>query len=147
MLLEDIMANNLDVVFPEIEVMACEVFRVTRNANTELEEDAADDLLEMIESEVRDRKFAPIVRLETAQGIEPLHRGMLAAELGLDEDEDVFESDVMLGMRDLFEIASIKIAALHDPDHFAIDNVDLDGEQNIFHAIRNKGPCTAAAPL
>ncbi len=139
-LLEDIMANNLDVVFPDIEVMACEPFRVTRNANTELEEDAADDLMEMIESEVRDRKFAPIVRLETIKAIEPLHRGMLAAELGLDEDEDVFESDVMLGMRDLFEIASIKIAKLHDPDHFAIDNVDLEGEQNIFHAIRNKGP-------
>ena len=139
-LLEDVMANNLDVLFPDVEVMSCEVFRVTRNADTEREEDAADDLLEMIESEVRDRKFAPIVRLETTTGIEPIHRGMLAAELGLDEDEDVFESDVMLGMRDLFEIASIQIAELHDPDHHAIDNVELEGEQNIFHAIRNKGP-------
>ncbi|MGI9412238.1 MAG: polyphosphate kinase 1, partial [Hyphomicrobiales bacterium] len=138
--LEDVMANNLDVLFPDVEVMTCEVFRVTRNANTEREEDAADDLLEMIESEVRDRKFAPIVRLETTEGVEPLHRGMLAAELGLDEDEDVFESDVMLGMRDLFEIAFIQIAELHDPDHHPIDNVDLEGEPNIFHAIRNKGP-------
>jgi len=138
--LEDVMANNLDVLFPDVEVMTCEVFRVTRNANTEREEDAADDLLEMIEGEVRDRKFAPIVRLETAAGIDPVHRGMLAAELGLDEDEDVFESDVMLGMRDLFEIASIQVAELHDPDHHPIDNVDLDGEPNIFHAIRNKGP-------
>ncbi len=139
-LLEDVMANNLDVLFPEIEVMTCEVFRVTRNANTEREEDSADDLMEMIESEVRERKFAPIVRLETTADILPLHRGMLAAELGLDEDEDVFESNVMLGMRDLFEIASIGAADLHDPDHHAIDNVELDGEQNIFHAIRNKGP-------
>lgn len=138
--LEDVMANNLDVLFPDVEVLTCEVFRVTRNANTEREEDAADDLLEMIEGEVRDRKFAPIVRLETTADIEPLHRGMLAAELGLDEDKDVFESDVMLGMRDLFEIASIDNAELHDPDHHAIDNVELDGEQNIFHAIRNKGP-------
>ena len=139
-LLEDVMANNLDVLFPDIEVMTCEIFRVTRNANTEREEDSADDLMEMIEGEVRDRKFAPIVRLETTAGIKPLHRGMLAAELGLDEDEDVFESDVMLGMRDLFEIASISAADLHDPDHHAIDNVELDGEPNIFHAIRNKGP-------
>ena len=138
--LEDVMANNLDVLFPDVELMTCEVFRVTRNANTEREEDAADDLLEMIEGEVRDRRFAPIVRLEAIHGIEPLHRGMLAAELGLDEDEDVFESDVMLGMRDLFEIASIQIPELHDPDHHPIDNVDLEGEANIFHAIRNKGP-------
>ena len=134
------MANNLDVLFPDVEVMSCEVFRVTRNANTEREEETADDLLEMIEGEVRDRKFAPIVRLETATGIEAVHRGMLAAELGLDEDEDVFESDVMLGMRDLFEIASVNIAELHDPDHHAIDNVELEAEPNIFHAIRNKGP-------
>ena len=115
--LEDVMADNLDVLFPDIEVLTCEIFRVTRNANTEREEDTADDLLELIEGEVRDRKFAPIVRLETMTGITPLHRGMLAAELGLDEDEDVFESDVMLGMRDLFEIASIQNPELHDPDH------------------------------
>ncbi|MDH3792687.1 MAG: polyphosphate kinase 1, partial [Rhodospirillales bacterium] len=139
-LLEDVMANNLDVLFPEVEVMSCEVFRITRNANTEREEEAADDLLELIETEVRDRKFAPIVRLETSAGIDPMHRGMLAAELGLNEDEDVFESDVLLGMRDLFEIASINVPALHNPDHHPIDNVELDGEQNIFHAIRNKGP-------
>ena len=139
-LLEDVMANNLDVLFPDVEVMSCEAFRVTRNADTEREEETADDLLEMIESEVRDRKFAPIVRLETATDIRPEHRGMLAAELGLDEEEDVFESDVMLGMRDLFEIASINIPELHDPDHHPIDNVDIEGEQNIFHAIRSKGP-------
>ena len=79
-LLEDVMANNLDVLFPDVEVMSCEVFRVTRNADTEREEDAADDLLEMIESEVRDRKFAPIVRLETTTGIEPIHRANAAPE-------------------------------------------------------------------
>jgi len=144
--LEDVMANNLDALFPDIEVMSCEVFRVTRNADTEREEEAADDLLEMIESELRDRKFAPIVRLETTTGIEPLHRGMLAAELGLDEDEDVFESDVMLGMKDLFEIAAIDVAELHDPDHHPVDHVDLDGEANIFHAIRNKGPFLLSHP-
>ena len=144
--LEDVMLNNLDVLFPDVEVLSCELFRVTRNANTEREEDGADDLLELIETEVRDRRFAPIVRLETATGIEPLHRGMLAAELGLDEDDDVFDSTTMLGMRDLFEIASIDIAELHDPDHHPIDNVELDGEPNIFHTIRNKGPVLLSHP-
>jgi polyphosphate kinase len=138
--LEEVMANNLDFLFPDVDIITCEVFRVTRNANTEREEEAADDLLEMIESEVRDRKFAPIVRLETSAGIQPMHRGMLAAELGLNEDEDVFESEVMLGMKDLFEIASIRTVELHDPDHHAIDNIEFENEPNIFHAIRNKGP-------
>ena len=50
----------------------------------------------LIESELRDRRFAPIVRLEVAQGMDPVHRGMLAAELGLDEREDVFETDGMI---------------------------------------------------
>ena len=52
----------------------------------------------------------------------------------------------LLGMRDLFEIVSIDIAELHDLDHHGIDHVDLDGEQNIFHAIRNKGPILLQHP-
>ncbi len=47
----------------------------------------------MIETELRERHFAPIVRLEVSQGMNPTHRGMLAAELGLNEDPDVFEID------------------------------------------------------
>ena len=72
---------------------SCEFFRVTRNANTERDEEEADDLLAMIESELRDRRFAPIVRMEVGKGMDPAHRGMLAFELGLDEREDVFEVD------------------------------------------------------
>ena len=58
------MAHNLDLLFPGMEIDACELFRVTRNANTERDEEEADDLLALIESELRDRRFAPIVRLE-----------------------------------------------------------------------------------
>ena len=86
------MAHNLDLLFPGMEIDGCEFFRVTRNANTERDEEDADDLVSMIEAELRERKFAPIVRLEVGAGIDPVHRGMLAAELGLDESQDVFES-------------------------------------------------------
>ena len=99
--LEDVVANNLDLLFPSMLIDSYELFRVTRNANTERDEDEADDLLALIESELRDRRFAPIVRLEVMTGINPVHRGMLAAELGLDERADVFEVDGMLSMRDL----------------------------------------------
>ncbi len=77
------------------------MFRVIRNANTERDEEEADDLLAMIESELRERRFAPIVRLEVSRGMDPVHRGMLAAELGLDEPADVVEVDGMLALRDL----------------------------------------------
>ena len=137
--LEDVMAKNLDLLFPEMEVESCEVFRVTRNASTELDEDQAEDLLSMIETELRDRKFAPIVRLEVREGMDPVHRGMLAAELGLNESSDVFESDIILGMRDLMELATLDFPDLHDPDHHPITNVRLQEERSIFHLIRDAG--------
>ena len=62
--LADVMANNLDLLFPGMEIEACALFRVTRNAITERDEEEADDLLEMIEIELRKRKFAPVVRLQ-----------------------------------------------------------------------------------
>ena len=138
-LLEDIIANNLDELFPGMDVVTCEIFRVTRNANAEQDEDQANDLLAMIESELRHRKFAPIVRLEVQKGIKQQHRGMLAAELELNEAADVSQSDVMIGMRDLMELTRIELPALHDPVHHPIDNVDLQEDRNIFHIIRDKG--------
>jgi len=133
------MMNNLDLLFPGMEVVSCEIFRVTRNANTEKDEEQADDLMAMIESELKERRFAPIVRLEIGQGMEPLHRGRLAAELELDEDTDVFEEPGMLAMRDLFELASLDYPRLHDPPHHPIDNPRLQTPYNIFHTIRNAG--------
>ncbi|MGH7908131.1 MAG: polyphosphate kinase 1 [Candidatus Binataceae bacterium] len=137
--LEEVMARNLDLLFPGMQIDACEMFRVTRNANTELDEDEADDLLAMIESELRDRRFAPIVRLEAVRGMDPLHRGMLAAELGLNERDDVFEVDGMLALRDLMELAAIDAPALHDPPHHPIDHPRLPATRNIFHSIRDAG--------
>jgi len=137
--LEDVVANNLDLLFPDMTVETCELFRVVRNANTEMAEEEASDLLAMIETELRYRKFAPIVRLEAAKGMAPIHRGMLAAELGLDEKRDVSESDVMIGMRDLMEIGTLDVPALLDPPHHPVDNGYLLDDRSIFHVIRDGG--------
>ncbi len=137
--LEDVVANNLDLLFPSMQIDSYELFRVTRNANTERDEDEADDLLALIESELRDRRFAPIVRLEVITGMNPVHRGMLAAELGLDERSDVFEVDGMLSLRDLMELASIDAPALHDPPHHPVDHPRLTVGRSIFHVIRDTG--------
>jgi len=145
-LLEEVMAHNLDLLFPDMMVETCEFFRVTRNANTELEEDQAEDLLSMIETELRDRKFAPFVRLEISTGMGTLHRGMLAAELGLDEAADVFESDVLLGMRDLMELAGLDVPELHDADHRPVTNVRIQDSRNIFHQIREAGSILLSFP-
>jgi polyphosphate kinase len=138
-LLEDLMHHNLDLLFPGMQVVCCEFFRVTRNANTEKNEEQADDLMAMIESELQDRKFAPIVRLEIRKGMDPVRRGMLAAELALDEAADVFEVDGMMAMRDLMEIAALEYPELRDPPHFPIDHPLLQNQRNIFHIIRDAG--------
>jgi len=137
--LEDVMMNNLDMLFPGMHIEACEIFRVTRNANTEKDEEQADDLMAMIESELKERRFAPIVRLEVGSGMVPLHRGRLAAELDLDEDNDVFEVPGMLAMRDLFELSRLDYPRLHDPAHHPIDHPQLSSSRNIFHTIRDAG--------
>jgi polyphosphate kinase len=137
--LEEVMMHNLDMLFPGMQVLACEIFRVTRNANTEKDEEEADDLMAMIESELQERRFAPIVRLEILSGMEPLHRGRLAAELELDEENDVFEVPGMLAMRDLFELSRLDYPRLHDPAHHPIDHPQLVPVRNIFHTIRDAG--------
>ena len=137
--LEEVMMNNLDMLFPGMEIMSCELFRVTRNANTEQDEDEADDLMAMIESELKERKFAPIVRLEIGAGMDPVHRGRLAAELELDEAMDVFEVPGLLAMRDLFELTQLDFPRLHDAPHHPVDHPQLQTTRNIFHIIRDAG--------
>jgi polyphosphate kinase len=138
--LEDVMAHNLDLLFPGMVIESSKLFRVTRNAHTEGDEDQADDLLSMIESELRERKFAPIVRLEVDPGMPELHRGLLASKFGLDERSDVFESPGLLGIRDLTQLSGIDCPALRDPPHRPVDHPDLVGtDRSIFHQIRDVG--------
>ncbi len=145
--LEDVMAHNLDLLFPSMEIDACELFRVTRNANTERDEEEADDLLAMIESELRDRRFAPTVRLEVGKEMQPVHRGMLAAEFGLDERADVFEVDGLPALRELMELVALDDPTLHDPPHHPIDHPRLqDTRRNVFHSIRDAGSLLVTHP-
>ncbi len=137
--LEQVMCHNLDLLFPGMQIVRCEPFRVTRNSNAEKSEEEADDLLALIESELQDRRFAPIVRLEVLPGMDPAHRGRLAAELGLDEASDVFEIAGTLGRRDFAEIAALPRPDLKDPAHHPIDHPQLQGERSIFHLLREAG--------
>lgn len=134
---EELIAHNLNDLFPGLHIHSYEFFRVTRNAVTDRMEEQANDLLIMIESALRDRKFADIVRLQISRDFNPHHRGMLAAELGIDEKEDVIEAPGILGKSDLIEIAKIDRPDLHYPVHQPCDHPQLlVDELNIFHIIR-----------
>ena len=139
--LEDVVKHNLDLLLPEMEIASCYMFRLTRNANTERDEDRADDLLAMIESELRDRRFAPIVRLQIQGDMDETSRGMLAAEFGLDAQADVFSAEEdMLAMRDLFQLSAIDMPDLHDVPHQPVDHPMLQSSRSIFYIIRDHGP-------
>ncbi len=136
-LLEEVVEQNLDLLFPGMEIIGCELFRVTRNANTSKDEEHADDLLELIETTLQHRRVAPIVRLQVTPNVAPENRGRLAAELGLNEERDVFVSEGMLGLRDLWELHRLEFPALKDVPHHPVDHPLLTKERSIFHSIRD----------
>lgn len=137
--LEQVMGGNLDLLFPDMEVIASDVFRITRNADTEGDEEEAEDLLAMIESELRERKFAPIVRIALLRGTRDEHRELLAQELEL-EPEDVFERPGLLGLSDLVElVGAVDRPDLRWPLHRPIDHPALPEGRGIFRAIREAG--------
>lgn len=88
--LEDIIINNLDLLFGGMEIMSAHVFRTTRNADVARNEEEAEDLLEMITDEMRELRFAPFVRLEVdcKMPLEVVQR--LTMELGLSDKDDVY---------------------------------------------------------
>ena len=137
--LESVMANNLDLLFPGMEVLACEIFRVTRNAIYDMDEDMADDLLELIEAGLRKRHLAPIVRLQVEEGFDPGRCTMLANELGLKES-DIFEGEGLLGWADLLALHDLPRPSLKDAPHHPAEHPDLLTNRPIFHVIREEGP-------
>ncbi len=136
---EDLVANNLHLLFPGMIIKGSWLFRVTRNAITERFAEQANDLLVMIETALRDRKFAQIVRLEVEGTMEEQLRGMLAAELGIDEKKDVYAVNGIMAKRDLTELCSINRADLHFQPHHPCDHPALQAEMaSIFHILREK---------
>ena len=85
--LEQVIAAHLDRLFPGLEVAGHHVFRVTRNADFEVEEEEADDLLAAIETELTRRRFGRVVRLEVEAEIDEQVLDLLIRELKIDPSE------------------------------------------------------------
>ncbi len=104
--LEDVIAANLDALFPGTEVIDHGYFRVTRDADFTIS-DEADDLVQAVEDELRRRRFGEVVRLETAAGMNPTLRQQLIEALRL-EAREVYEVEGLIDLTDLFDIAGVK---------------------------------------
>jgi len=135
-MLEDLIANNLGALFPGMRVKAAYGFRVTRDADLDLQEDEADDLLRAIESELRKRRFGEPVRLEIEAGMPRHLRERLLSEMSLDE-VDCYEVDGMIATSDLWTIVNIDEPGLHDPAFTPAIPKGLIGVTDIFAVIRD----------
>ena len=104
--LEQLIAANLDDLFPGMEILGCYPFRVTRDMDIEILEDEAHDLLSVVDREVSRRRFGACVRLEVDVGIPERIRRLLVEKLEIDE-EDVYASPTPLGLAALMSIATL----------------------------------------
>lgn len=112
--LEQVIAANLDRLFPGLEVLEHHVFRVTRNADFEVEEEEADDLLAAIESELTRRRFGRVVRLEVTPDISEEALDLLLRELDL-APEDVLELPGPLDLSGLWALYGLDRPDLKQP--------------------------------
>ena len=139
--LEDVIRHNAAELFRGMEVEGAHAFRVTRNASLERAEDEADDLLEMIAEELRERRFADVVRLEVEADMPDRVRHLLAREMGLDEIEDVVDVEGLLDLSGLFSLPRVDLPHLRFLPYAPVVPVrlrhrELEEEPDIFAAIR-----------
>jgi len=109
--LEQVIIHNLSALFDGMEIVAAHPFRVTRNADIARNEDEADDLLNMINDELRERRFAPIVRVEVNDTMPEHVRALLLQEMGLHQ-MDMYTTQGPLGLADLFPLADVNLPHL-----------------------------------
>jgi polyphosphate kinase len=133
--LPDVLRHNLDPVFPGMEVLGTSLFRVTRDAEVELNEDAPD-LRQQVQEELKKRRFEPVVRLQLESRPDPWVRELLMSRFELGE-RDVYELDGDLDYTGLFPIAALPRPELSDPPWTPVEPLALpDPEADLFAAIR-----------
>ena len=136
--LEDLIAAHLDSLFPGMEIEEHAAFRVTRDADFEIEE-AADDLLDAVERELRRRRFGEVVRVELTSSMSAGMRHQLLAHLHAD-DAYVYAVDGLLDLADVVELAGLDRPELRYPEWQGVTRPRLRGEgdepADIFAAIR-----------
>lgn len=134
--LMDLIRHNMYSLFPDMEVLNVMPFRITRNAEIERDEDDVEDLLEMIAEELKQRRFAEVVRLEHGPNPDPWMLRFLMDELEL-TDSEVYEVPGALDYSGLKPIADLPLKQLKYESWAPLVPPRLvDEQENIFAAIR-----------
>jgi polyphosphate kinase len=136
--LEELVARHVDELFPGTTILAVHPFRVTRNADVRRDEEEAEDLLKMISEELRERRSAPVVRLEVDRAMPESVVDLLMDELDLTTD-DVVRIEGLIDFSDLADLAQLDRPDLRFPPWEPVIPPELsDPERSIFDVLRER---------
>jgi polyphosphate kinase len=138
---EEVIAHNLDTLFPGMEILDTGIFRVTRDADFEVS-DEADDLLRAVEAEVRRRRFGEVVRVELNRGMNPQLRQQLIEALEV-EERQVYDVEGLIDLQDLWQIVKLPgFGELREPAWSPVTQPRLqseDGDKTDMFAVMRDG--------
>jgi polyphosphate kinase len=133
--LQELVRQNAAKLFPGVEIEAATLFRVSRNADIAIEEDSDNTIKELVEEQVRQRRFQPVVRLEFAVSPSSEIRDGLVGRFDLREG-DVYELPDMLDYSGLFELASLQVPELRDQPWTPLVPLGFNADTDLFAEIR-----------
>jgi polyphosphate kinase len=137
--IEDLIAAHLSTLFPGMEVVEHHPFRVTRNADFEVEEDRDEDLLQALERELMRRRFGPAVRLEVDDAIDDEVLALLIAEIDVQQDE-VQRLPGLLDLSSLWQIYDIDRPALKERPFVPTTSprfAEIETSKSVFATLRD----------
>lgn len=117
--LEELIANQLDGLFPGMEVIDDHVFRVTRNEDMEIEEDETENLIQALEKELLRRRFGPPIRLELSDDMDEATLELLVSEFDIDEQQ-VYTLPSPLDLSGLFALGGVQRPDLKFKPHIPV---------------------------
>jgi polyphosphate kinase len=136
--LNDVIQHFIERLFPGMEILGTMQFSITRNAEVQRDEDEADDLLLMVSEELRERRFARVLRLEHGPEPIPVLRDFLKNELELTED-DVYQLPSTIDFAGMAPLVEINRKDLHfRPWTPLVPEALADDDVNIFGVIREQ---------
>jgi polyphosphate kinase len=137
--IEDLIAAHLPMLFPGMQIVEHHPFRVTRNADFEVEEDRDEDLLQALERELMRRRFGPAVRLEVDNTIGDEVLALLMAEIDV-EPADVQRLPGLLDLSSLWQIYDVDRPALKERPFVPATNprfAEAESSKSIFSMLRD----------
>lgn len=135
--LSDLIKANLPLLFPGMEILEAHRFRIIRDTDIELQEDEADDLLRVIEENIRQRRFGTVVRLEVANQMPEFIIETLVENLQI-KREDVHVFDGPLGLSDIITLYDLPLHHLKSKPFYPVIPKIFDDEEDIFSTIKQK---------